>query len=407
MEIEKPSSAPQFEEHLQVVMHQLRTTLAELLASVGADPTRSQDIARQFGLNRNLTWKISRIIREPEPSVAIPLMPGKEGMRKFIKSIQDSGAPDGAVTAATTAISEFDRMVDIHSGDRETLELMLGHASGEGDVQRTEALRKQSFRGNSATWGVQARMQLCINFIAPSDDPEWMDLAWISGLIGFRRLRGDVAWPIASTRKTDDSGHALPVGHIEALDPRYSLENAAPLLPDFCSQPLPELRLETGVDGLLRYQLVEGPIGKTAATSCLIGILGRKFVRRVRTPGDTIGEHNARLYTPVTLLVHDLIVHRDIKNALSPKTFLYSELPSAPPYPARGRENGLLPLVESVQELGGGPPDVVVPELPWYSRLIDSVFARAGWDSREFVGFRLRMRFPPMPTLAVFRYELE
>lgn len=396
---------PPFEEHVRTVLHRLRITLAELLASVGADPTRSQDLARKLRLNRNLTWKISKIIRENDPAAVIPLMPGKEGLRIFIDKLQQAGATADAIASAEAAIAEFDRMVEIHSGDRETLELMLGNLSGEGDQQRTEALRKQSFLGNSAIWGVQARVQLCVNFIAPSDSPEWNDLAWMSGLVDFRRLRSDVAWPIASTRKTDDSGGILPVGPIESLDPKFAGSDAAPLLGDFCSQPLPALRLETGADDLLRYNLVEGPIGNTAAATCVIGILGRRFVRRYQTTGDTIGEHIARLYTPVKLLVHDMFVHRDLAYAQSPGVFLYSQLPSGPPYPTGGRDHGKLPLPESVQELGR-PPDVVTPELPTYRRMIDWVFARSGWNPAEFFGFRLRMRFPPTPTLALFRYPL-
>lgn len=397
--------SPPFEEHVRTVVQRLRTALAELLANVGADPTRSQDVARKLRLNRNLTWKISKIIRENDPAAAIPLVPGKEGLRIFLTKLQTAGATTEAIAAAEAAIAEFDRLVEVHSGDRETLELMLWNLSGEGDVQRIEAIRKQSFLGNSAIWGVQARAQLCINVIAPSDSPEWNDLAWVSGLVDFRRLRSDVAWPIASTRKTDDSGHVLPVGDIKPLDPTFAGDHQAPLLGDFCSQPLPALRLETGTDGLLRYYVVEGPIGNTAAATCIIGIVGRRFVRRFRTAGDTIGEHIARLYTPTTLLIHDFFVHRDLHHAMSPGVFLYSQLPTGPPYPAGGRDQGLLPFHESMQELGK-PPDVVTPELPTYGRMIEWILGQAGWDGRDFYGFRLRMRFPPTPTLAVFRYPL-
>lgn len=177
-------------------------------------------------------------------------------------------------------------------------------------------------------------------------------------------------------------------------------------MPEFCSRPLPEVRTQVGADGVLRYQLVEGPIGNTAAASCVIGIFGRRFVRRVRVDGDTIGEHNVRLYTPVELLIHDLYVHRELAYALQPETLLYNQLPNLPAYPEGGREGGRLPLPESLQDLGGGPPGTVIPELPNYAALLEGVFAARNWNLRDFHGFRLRMAFPPIPTLAVLRYDL-
>ncbi len=395
-----------FEEHAKLVLQTLRGALAELLASVGADATQSQEMARQFGLNKNLTWKISKIIREDDPYSAIAHIPGKSGMNIFIKSLQKAGAPGKIVASVRGAISEFDRMVEVHSGDRETLEMMLGNLTSGGEQQRSEAQRKLSYRGNSATWGVRARVQLCVNFIAPSDDPDWADLAWLSGLVDFRRLRRDATWAMASTRKVEDDGTIMPLGAIEPIDTRYAADDVAPLLGDFCSDPIPEIRLVTGADGMMRYELVEGPVGNTAAATCVIGILGRSFVRRTRTVNDTLGEHGARLYTPVELLIHDLFVHRDMEHALSPEMFLYSQMPGGPVYPTSGRDRGMLPLHEITHERGGCPPDLVTPELPQYGRMIQTVADRAGWDLNDFHGFGFRMRYPPIPTLAMYRYAL-
>jgi hypothetical protein len=388
------------------VLQRVRGALAELLASVGADATQSQEMARQFGLNKNLTWKISRIVRENDPYAVIPHIPGRSGMNIFIKSLQKAGAPGKMVASVRGAISEFDRMVETHSGDRETLEMMLGNLTSDGEQQRNEMQRRLSFRGNSATWGVQARIQLCMNFIAPSDDPDWVDLAWVSGLVDFRRLRRDAVWAMASTRKVADDGTPMPLGAIEPIDTSFSGEDAAPLLGDFCSKPVPEIRLVTGPDGMMRYELVEGPVGKTAAATCVIGIVGRSFVRRTRIANDTLGEHGARLYTPVELLIHDLFVHRELEYALSPEVALYSQMPGGPVYPTSGRDRGLLPVRERVQERGGCPPDLVTPELPRYRQMTQTVFERAGWDADDFYGFRFRMRYPPIPALAILRYEL-
>ncbi len=400
-----PAATP-FEEDVKEVLRGLRAALNDLLVSVGADPTRPQDVAKQLGLNKNLTWKISKIICESDAAVVIPQIPGKEGFRILLRAARKHGALPELIRSAEDSISRFDEMIDTHSGDRDTLELMVGHLSGEIDVNRAEVERKLAFRGNSAIWGVQARLQLCVNIVVPSDDPDWANLAWISGLVDFRRLRGDVQWTIASARKADDTGSVLPLGDIEPLDPEFANGTTAPLLGNWCSEPFPEVCVENGTDGFVRYQLLDGPIGQTAATTCFIGILGKRFVRRTSTVGDTIGEHNVRLYTPVEHVVHDLLVHKDLEHALQPEAFLYSQLPNLPAYPDGGREQGRLPLPESVQDLGFGPPDLILPELPRYRRMTESLTSRAGWNLNDFHGFRLSMRFPPIPTLAVLRYPL-
>jgi hypothetical protein len=44
--------------------------------------------------------------------------------------------------------------------------------------------------------------------------------------------------------------------------------------------------------------------------------------------------------------------------------------------------------------------------MPRYRAMIQSVFDRMGWNAQDFYGFRFTMRYPPIPTVAVFRYSL-
>ncbi|MBK8269691.1 MAG: hypothetical protein IPK83_15905 [Planctomycetes bacterium] len=403
----KRPEAPVFEAHANVAFARVRSAFADLLTSVDADPTKPQDVARQFRLNKNLTWKISKIIRESDPGSVGPYVPGKAGLNIFLDSLKKAGAPGRADSRGAEALDEFEKMQDIHAGSRETLEMMLGNmATGAEAQQQLEAQRKLSFRGNSAVWGIRARIQICANFIAPGKDPSFVDLGWLSGLVDFRRLRRDATWAVSSTRKVNDRGELLPLGDIESIDLRFDPETSAPLMGDYCSDPTPELKLEVGADGLMRYKLVEGPIGNTAATTCIMGILGRGFVRRCQVAGDTLGEHITRLYTPAESLIHDLFVHKDLSYALSPSIHLYSQLPIDMPYPTENRNAAQLPLWERIQFLGAKPPVVLTPEYPKYRMMIQSVFDRAGWDPTDFHGFRFTMKYPPIPAVAVFRYPL-
>lgn len=395
-----------FEDAVPEVVRRIRNALAESLAYVGADATRPQNLSRMLGLDKNLTWKICRLVGDENAIAAVQYMPGKGGLKILSNALAKAGVPGDLLSAIQKTTEEFERIIDLHAGDREKLGVMLGNVTSEGQRERAEAHRKLSFRGNSATWGVQAGVQLCSNFIAPGTNPDKVDLAWISGLVEFWRLRRDVVWAMAAARKTADDGSPLPLGEIHAIDPDHDKPDSVPLMSDFCSKPIPNMRIELGRDGLTRYELTEGPVGSTATTTSVIGLYGRNFVPRYSAPNDTLGEHFARLYTPVETLIHDLFVHKDLAYAMTPQTCLYSQMPGGPVFPTAHRDEGMLSIHDPIINLGSGPPDLVTPEFPLYPRMIRAVFERLGWNAEDFRGFRFKLRYPPIPTLAVWRYEL-
>jgi hypothetical protein len=395
-----------FEADLRAVAHRLRASILGLMASVDQDASNPQALARQFGLDKNLTWKISKVVQENDAFAALAHFPGQASVRTLLKAFERAGASETSVRAMREAAADFEHVVRVHSGDRVTLDMMLDNLVAAGRHERMEIHRRSLYRGLSATWGVQARLQLCVNVIAPGNDSDWVDVAWLSGLLDLRRLRRDTRWGIASVGKFADDGSPLPIGTIQALDPRFDGEDTAPLLGDFCSKPLPEVKCAPPSGGIVRYELVSGPVGKLAAVSCIIGLLGRGLVRRTSAENYTCGEHGARLYTPTELLIHDLFVHRDLSYAMSPELAVYIQLPGGPNYPGCASDQGLLPVGDPVVALGGQPPDVLTPEFPRYSKMIHYVFERAGWDMHDFSGFRVKLRYPPVPAVAILRYPL-
>ncbi|MHC4943895.1 MAG: hypothetical protein ACYTG7_12835 [Planctomycetota bacterium] len=324
----------------------------------------------------------------------------------LLKSLQKAGAPAKTLAAVRLAMKEYDRMVEMHAGDRATLEMMLGNLTLNGEQQRNEAHRKLAYQGNSAACGVQARVQLTVNVIAPSHVEDKVDLAWLSGLVDFRRLRHNIPWAVAMARKFETNGSALDVGTIEPLDPDFADPEKAPLMGRFCSDPMPEVRPVPVSNDMLRFEIMEGPVGNTAAATCIVGLYGRAFITRYKYGTNTLGEHIARISTPAEILIHDLFVHEDLDYAFSPSISMYSLLPSAPEYPTAGRDQGLLPVAEKVIELGQGLNGVTTTEIPGYKQMIQSVYGQLGWKAGKFHGFRFKMRYPPIPSLAVLRYDL-
>jgi hypothetical protein len=397
--------APAFDLHVRHVAHRVRASLAETLSQLGIDPTKPQVMSRQLGLDKSLAWKTSRLVSDDDPFAAMPRLPGRSGQKILIKALEQAGATRDALKSVQDSMDEFERLVEIHAGDRETLEVMVANLSPQGASERDETSRKLAFQGNSAIFGVQARVQHTLHVVTPSATPDYVDIAVINGLVDLRRLRSDTPWAVAILRSYNDAGIEKEYGHVATLDGQTLPPNTLPLLKDFSSPHLPPLLTSRTTDGGVRFELPPGTVGNTGACTCVNGWISRAAGCIRRTPDDQFGEHGIHWNTPTEVAVFDLFVHRSLTFAHHPKAVVYSQLPGGPTYPRDGHERGMLPLSEPLIELGA-PPELTAPELPKYRSLVETATRALGFPTTDFVGFRLRLRYPPIPTMTVFRYAL-
>lgn len=395
---------PPLPAHARAVVRSVRGAFSELLTSLGTDAQDAQAISRSCGLNKNLAWKISKLVQADDLCAALEQMPGAAGVKIFLRCMERAGAAPGLLQSARDAVGQYEQLIQLHSGDRATLEMMCSQLSADGRRERDEQHRKLHFLGSSYVWGVQARVMLKIGVVGPSSEPGMLDFASLNGLIDFRRLRSDVTWVVAARHSHNDDGTEMPMPACEAIDPRYSGSDRAPLMADFCSEPLPELRRLADRSGV-SFELVEGPVGNTAAGTCVLGAIQRG-VPYYRSPSNEWGEHSALCDTPAELLILDLFFHERFTFAIPPEAALYSELNASMPYPGRGRERNRLPLHETLQDLGTGPLPLATPEVRRYNQIVQAIFDRMGWQPTEFHGFRMKIAYPVCPSALVLRYPL-
>ncbi len=398
------AEAAPFPDALQNAVVELRGALTEILTAIGADASRPQDLARQYGLNKNLTWKISKIVGSSDLFASVPHIPGTSGLEIFFSAMQKAGAPAELTDAGRTAARSFEQVVKVHTGDRTTLEIMVGDmlpAAEQGEKQ--EQNRKLAYQGNSGIWGVRARAQLTLNILAPSaNDSTHADLVQVSGLIGFRRLRADARWLLFRRERWGNDTSPPPNSGKESLDPDYPIENGVPLLSSFCSRPIPHIDVlaDTGEE---QYELPPGPVGNTAAFTCIYGQIER---RAGATQSPTEGEYielGGSLTTPVERFIFDFAVHRSFEWAMSPELVVYSRMDGGGLKVYERSPRNLLPVTDSVQDLAWGTAGVATPHFPKYAKLVRDVFDRVGWTPADFRVFRVEMAYPPIPSVALLR----
>lgn len=396
------SKPPSFPSHARAVVRSLRAAFADALTSLGIDPSEPQSISRQLDINKNLAWKISKIVLVDDPAVVLQQMPGNAGIKIFLRALDRVDVAERKHEAIRAAVEEYNSLIKIHSGDRATLDMMGSTLSAHGDLQRDEHHRKLLFQGASYIWGAQARVALKLGVVGPSSQEHMLDFASVNALMDFRRIRPDVTWVMASRHSNFDDGSDMSASPTEPIDLRYKDATQAPLMADFCSQPLPELRRKPTRFGA-RFELVEGPVGKTGAITCVVGMIQRNIPAYGDSP-DSWGRHLATCDTPSELLLVDLLIHKDFTFAIPPEPALVSLAAVTSPPPLADRK--YLVLNEKLQDLGMSDVAAVTPEVPRYKELVKATFDRTGWNPAEFHGFRMKITYPAFPTAVELRYRL-
>ncbi|MBX3387067.1 MAG: hypothetical protein KF768_10890 [Phycisphaeraceae bacterium] len=390
-----------FEQECSEAVQQIRAVLTELYYQLGVDPTRPQTVTKTLGIDKSLSYRLSKLIACECPMSAIGHLPGRGGMDILLNRCSTRGAPDDALAHVRVALDRFDQMVARHAGTRDRLELIvdsMGYSTGD---EHLLASRQLAFRGNSGVCGVQARTRLGASFIVPGiNGPDTLDTASVAGFAGFCRLRADVSWPLfrfASYR--GDWVHPSDVTRPELGD-----DQIPRLLREFCSANLPPLEaVQTPV--CTELTLTGGEVGNLGAFDCYYGYVTRG-ASAYRTPEDPTGEFVVNISLPVERLIFDVHIHKDVPMIERPRAFVYNRAGGLTEDPAQCRDDQLLPIKASVIEVAGQPPVVATPHVPNYPDLARSMYAHLGVEPMHMRCLRLEMPLPPMPSSVVMRWRL-
>lgn len=403
----QPRVQDDFEEALDHAFQRVRGALTEMIGSVDADITRPQDISRRFKINKNLAWKLSKLITISDPHAVLTNLPGSTGMNTILDAFESNGAPSATVQIARDRLIEFDEMVETHVGDRSTLQLVLAsNAPARVPTENLHNTRKMGYQCNSSIWGIQARVRMASFFLAPNPENAGMlDTASMGGLIDVRRLRAQASVPLMTRFAYNDDGSAMRPPEVEPIE-LGSDEDQLMLMKEFCSQPVPKFtKIRSG--NTVRWQLAPGPVGNTGLNTWVYGECIRNFAPIYRDPQNTFGEHLAPLNTPCEWALCDILIHKDLQFAQDPRAILLSQIGIGPePVGEDDPIDDILPMAEEIEAIGHCPPVVATPLIPGYSKMVERVYQRMAWDASDFHGYRIVMKYPPMPTALMIRHDL-
>ncbi len=391
-----------FADDARRTLHRLRGALRDVIDRLPSAPiVRASQLAGALDLDSRLAWKISKVITLHDPFAASQFVPGQAGMRIFLRATSRHKVAEDIVKSVDAAYEDFRRVMKSHAGDRRSFNAMLaGHVTAN-EARADLEHRKGVFHHLSYLWGVQARTHLSSFIVRASEQRQgFYDSVTLRGFVDLRWIRPNVSWRVRRMCTVDDFGNVCTDFRREPLSPAPEVGPGGadvPLLREFCSQPLPKLRVPDSPTADTSYQLVEGSVGNSGSLTCLLGEIGRGVEPYTRSEDYTRIVFAACPRTPTETLILDLIIHRDMLGRLNPTAHLFGDLFDQgfndPPL-----EVDRLPLAEKVEFLGSGADAVYAAEVPRYPQMARFAFDRVGWPESEFDVYRLRVPHPLIPT---------
>jgi hypothetical protein len=398
-----------FEAATRAVVQRLRAALAGVTQAFPAERTqRAAHLAEALGVDHVLAWKAAKIIDGEDPFLAAQYVPGASGARILLQAAQDRGVPVRELKRARAAFEDFRELVRVHAGTRKAFDQMVaGYVTHNRERAELEQ-RRGAFERLGYLWGVQARCQVLSYLLNPSADGRSFDAATLRGFSDLRRLRPKAPWRLGRPQSIDDAGDLRSTFRRVALDPVDEGADplaAPPLLRSFCSQPLPRfLRLQQP-NGTVEYLLEDGPVGNSGLLSCFTGELLYAAEPRYRDERHRDLVIRAYARTPCEHFLFDLFVHRALFGVMTPELALYSALFATDPS-LSCQECDRIPHFETVESHRDVLGAALAPEAPRYAEMIRFAFERLGWDPREFDLYRVRVAYPPVPSIIVLSQPL-
>ena len=362
----------------------MRTSLQGLLEAFPAGSGGPQALATAAGTNKVFTSRLGKALRQASPAGVVYHLPGPEPLRRFVDALAGQDVDPAAVAGAARAVQAFARAIHEEAGSRSAWNAMvsawLPDSHDEFEVRRRQA----AYKAISELKGASADLNLATVLLHPSPDGRNVDVLWIMGLLGLRRLRPGAAVKLATRRRSPGEGarHPEPLGGLLRLDA-------------FCQAP-PAPTEPRQVGDTVHYLLGDSGFGVRSAVDLLVAERNLAEMRRFQPRGSGRSSYVfAEAGTPAQSLVFDVFVHEDLYPGVRPELHVYDttlEGIADPNDPARDLDR--LQTSDRSQMHGRDDDGLGIERMPGYRAMLQRVFEQAGWDRADFDTWRLNCEYP-------------
>ncbi len=383
---------------------QIRDACARIIETKCPESKAVTAVSDAFGIHRKLAWQVVKVAYAEDSFVASRHMPPSKSVRLWLKSAQEAGVSEPLIDGAREAFNRFEQVIQTHANSRSEFDMLIESMGDTSDTSIEEKWRHHAFLGNSFTFGVQCRvlMSLCIQM--PSKDREgYFDAVQVRGVMGYRQTRQNVRWVVNQSVVIDDDNKDRFAMTRHPLDPEAAERfGGVPLLPEFCSDPIPALQRIPAEQGMVQDELLSGEVGLMGQRTLVTGELLRNIAPVYATSDSKRAHFGVAVRVPCEMVHYDLFVYKGLFGEVTRELEVFNELASQITFDERDE----LRVSDQVKRLGMGVSLAQAPDIAGYTDLARSVFDRVGADPDDFELYRIRMAYPPMPTSVLMRHEL-
>lgn len=397
-----------FPQDAGLVLGRLRESVLAVLERLpGPRIRRPSDLRRALEIGNRPAWQLFKLAHAPNPLSEGHNVLGPAPMKRFLRAAAEREVPEPVIQAVADAYAAFLRLVEAHADDRRTFDSIISAYGTAGsdvvDVQHKRA----AFRANSHIWGVQAKtMVRVVVFTASAEVPDTLDAGTLAGHVDLRRVRPvpiflETRVP-AGGERGEDRG-ALERYRLEPLATGDDLIHGASLLKEFCSRPLPEIRLRRSAAGRDQIEVVASGVGNESAVTYVAG-----YVQRNMPPLDAAAANPEPVATsvfvrlPCEAFIFDVLIDRDLFRPEKAQVSVYGDRTGSffsTSSPGWLEDSDVLGFRESVVHLGEGTSVLSTPDFPRHAEMVRHALQRLGWDSRRFGVYRCRIEYPILHSI--------
>jgi hypothetical protein len=369
------------------VVQRLQGTLRDTLDACPPKAHTATGLARWLDLRVPLCHRLlagSRLRASPPEVIAT--LPGVEGMRIFLAALAKAGLGDKQLKKANAAVQELDDLVASAGGSQrrliDALRASQSGAANEGELPVSQQARHTTFEQLSHTLGCSTQGLIGVRIYHPSAQPSFvgdLDVVAALGRVGFQRQ--SAAMPLVLSLSIEGNKSA-------------ALDAQACLIPQFCTQPLPSVTLDPRERATLA--IIDAAHERTSAVDIFAGPF--RATHAVERENET--PHlcsNIVANSPTRWILQDIFVPRDWCSPLRCEAGAYVHGALGPLRgDLRKRWFDRLPISLTPGILGRELRNTTCERYPRQQELCEWLFAKAGLDPDEYVGYRLEVTLPIM-----------
>jgi hypothetical protein len=372
----------------------LKSAVTDILQALPGDLEQPRDVYKTLGIDRMIGWNIFKLHEVEDCFLSVRHIPRKAAFMGFLRAASRKGVDDKLLSVASENFIRFEELVEMHAGDRPSMEMMLLAYSDEGAGHASLDHRKLAFTGNRFLYGLETRTRLTVSLFEPTDSPSDWKLTLLKGSFGLRRNRPDIPWFYMRPRVfTEFEGRPHSPVSRPLVEPSDGI--TLPYYTQFCSCSLPGIKSRTGF-----VESIEEIFPLQTGNAGLMDLVFAEVVDLHRFVMDEESSTSAKVITPCHLAAMDIIVPTFFANSSKfvPQV-VSSILEESDTY-----NDQLIDLARSI--LPVKPDFEIKPTVEQtslegvknYREIIEDVFKKRDLNPLNYTTIRISVPFPVVPS---------